>query len=359
MNKVYIIAEAGVNHNGDLKLAFDLIDVAKESGADAVKFQTFKADNLVTESAKMAKYQTQNTNSNQSQYEMLKKLELSDEEFIKISNYCSKKNIDFLSTAFDHESLEFLDKKISLKTLKIASGELTNAPLLLDHARTQKKLIVSTGMATLEEIETALGIIAFGYLNPNKEVSPASEDDFKKAFYSKTGKENLVQNVTLLHCTTEYPAPYSSINLNALDLMRDKFEIPIGYSDHSNGISVSLAAVSKGANIIEKHFTLDKNLAGPDHKASLDPEELKMLVNEIRNIQISLGDYIKVPTAVEKKNINVARKSIVAARSIKKGETFISSSFKFKRPGHGISPLKYWELLGQVAKKDYKENDLI
>lgn len=351
-----IIAEAGVNHNGSDDLAFSLVDAAHEAGADIVKFQTFKAKNLVTEAAEQAEYQVTNSGQKESQYSMLKRLELSYETHHKLVEYCNKLGIEFLSTAFDSESLSFLVDDLGITRLKLPSGEITNAPLVLEHARTGCDLIVSTGMATLAEIEQALAIIAFGYINPE---GIPTDEELQAAYFSEQGKQLLKDKVTLLHCTTEYPAPFNDINLNAMDTMKDAFKLRVGYSDHSAGITVPIAAVAKGAVLIEKHFTVDKALPGPDHKASLDPVELKEMVDGIRIVEKILGDGIKGPRPSEVKNKNVARKSLVAARPIKKGECLTEKHILVKRPGNGIAPINFWRLLNTSATKDYEAGQLI
>ncbi len=352
-----IIAEAGVNHNGDIKIALELVKAAYEAGADIVKFQTFKASNIVTAKANQAQYQIHNTGVTESQLTMLQRLELSYDTHFELLEYCDKLGIEFLSTAFDFESLEFLVNSLKLKKLKIPSGEITNAPLVLQHALTGCDLIVSTGMATLGEIETALGVIAFGYISD--ENAAPSLDAFQQAYFSKEGQAVLKDKVTLLHCTTEYPTPLNEINLRVVDTMRIAFDLPVGYSDHSEGIIVPIAAVARGSCLIEKHFTLDKNLAGPDHKASLDPSELKKMVQAIRDVEMVLGDSIKGPQQSELKNRAIARKSIVASKKINKGDAFTEKNIDVKRPGDGISPLNYWMLQSKFALKDFDEGDLI
>lgn len=351
-----IIAEAGVNHNGSDDLAFSLVDAAHQAGANIVKFQTFKAKNLVTESAEQAEYQIANSGQKESQFSMLKRLELSYDTHHKLVEHCNKLGIEFLSTAFDSESLSFLVDDLGITRLKLPSGEITNAPLVLEHARTGCDLIVSTGMATLAEIEQALAIIAFGYINP--EGSPTDET-LQAAYFSEQGKQLLKDKVTLLHCTTEYPAPFNDINLNAMDTMKDAFKLRVGYSDHSAGITVPIAAVAKGAILIEKHFTVDKALPGPDHKASLDPVELKEMVDGIRIVEKILGDGIKGPRPSEIKNKTVARKSLVAAKTIKKGELLQKENLAVKRPGNGMAPFNFWRLLNTAATRDYSVGQLI
>ena len=352
-----IIAEAGVNHNGNEHLAYKLVDAAHKAGADIVKFQTFKAAKLVTADAEQANYQTNNTQKKESQLSMLSRLELSYEFHKDLLEYCDKLGIEFLSTAFDSESLKFLVSDLKLKKLKIPSGDLTNSPLLLEHARTGCDLIVSTGMATLAEIESALGVIAFGYIAQQKD--KPSIKAFEEAYYSELGQKLLKEKVTILHCTTEYPAPMRDINLRAMDTIASAFKLPVGYSDHSAGINVPIAAVACGARIIEKHFTLDKNLEGPDHKASLEPIELEAMVQGIRQIELALGDGLKGPRPSEIGNKSVARKSLVAERDIVKGTVFNQENLSIKRPGSGLNPIHYWTLLGKEAKSDYKIGDLI
>ena len=352
-----IIAEAGVNHNGDEALAFQLVDAAHQAGADIVKFQTFKAKSLASEKARQADYQVANTKKEESQLAMLARLELPYSVHHELVKYCNSLGIEFLSTAFDLESLDFLVKDIGLKRLKLPSGEITNAPLVLEHARSGCDLIVSTGMATLAEIEMALGIIAFGFIEDRD--STPSISAFQKAYASVEGQNALKEKVTILHCTTEYPAPFDEINLKAMDTLSIAFSLPTGYSDHSEGISIPIAAVAKGAVIIEKHFTLDKNMEGPDHKASLEPQELSAMVSAIREVEVALGTGIKSPTVSEIKNKPVARKSLIAGKAIKKGEIFSEDNISIKRPGNGKSPLLYWEIMGSISDRDYQEGDLI
>ena len=352
-----IIAEAGVNHNGSADLAFALIDEAHKAGADIVKFQTFKAENLVTGAAQQARYQQVNTQKTESQFSMLKRLELSYDLHHQLIAHCESLGIGFMSTAFDQESLEFLTHNLGLTTLKVASGELTNAPLLLAHARTGCNLIVSTGMATLADIESALGVIAFGMIADSS--AAPSVRAFESAYASAAGQQALKAKVTLLHCTTEYPAPFDEINLRAMDTLRQAFDLPAGYSDHSEGIAVPLAAAARGAVVIEKHFTLNKNLPGPDHKASLDPFELQAMVSGIRQIDAALGSPVKSPSASEYANRSVARKCLVAACDIPQGSVFSSSNVAIKRAGDGMSPYEYWRVLGTVANRSYASGERI
>jgi N,N'-diacetyllegionaminate synthase len=332
MKKVFIIAEVGVNHNGSLEIAKKLIDVAKECGADAVKFQTFKAERLVSKKAAKADYQKNTTDSGESQYEMIKKLELNIDAHKELISYCREKEIQFLSSPFDLESIDLLSE-LGLEIFKVPSGEITNLPYLRKIGKLSKKVILSTGMADLGEIEDALDIL----------------------IKSGTKKEN----ITVLHCNTEYPTPYEDVNLKAMLTIKNAFNVRIGYSDHTPGIGVPIAAVALGAEVIEKHFTLDKNMEGPDHKASLEQKELKQMVNAIRNIEKSLGNGIKKPSLSESKNINIARKSLVAIKSIKKGEIFSEKNVGIKRPGNGISPMRWDEVFGKTANKDFEIDEMI
>lgn len=356
MNKVKIIAEAGVNHNGDIELAKELVLAASESGADFVKFQSFNTEDLVTPKASQAPYQTKNSNIKESQHDMLKKLELSKESHFILKDKCESLGIGFLSTAFDLRSLNFLINELRFSTLKIPSGEITNGSLILQSALSGCDLIISTGMSNLQEVEDALGIVAYGYSFPND--NNPSKDKFKKAFNSSKGKELLKKKVSLLHCTTSYPANFEDLNLNSIDTLAKKFNLPVGYSDHSKGIEASIAAVAKGAHIIEKHLTLDRKLVGPDHLASIEPSEFSKLVSSIRNIEISLGDGLKEPKKSELENKRVARKSIFASQDIKKGELITKEKLSIKRPEIGLNPMMIWDLIGSKAKKDYKKNEV-
>ena len=359
MNDVLIIAEAGVNHNGKRELAFQLVDAALAAGADAVKFQTFKTEKLVTRGAAKADYQLGTTNPNESQFTLLKQLELSHQTHRELSAYCNEKGIAFLSTAFDHDSLIFLVNDLGLKTLKIPSGEITNGPLLLAHAQTNCDLIVSTGMATLGEIEDALGVIAFGLMTQNRATNAPARGAFRQAYLSRKGRQKLMEKVTLLHCTTEYPAPLEDINLRAIQTMEQTFGLQTGYSDHSEGITVPIAAVTMGASIIEKHFTLDRTMPGPDHAASLEPNELKKMVSAVRAVGQAMGDGLKGPMRSELSNRDIARKSLVAANDIRKGDIFAADNLDIKRPGTGRSPMDYWDMLGEESHRDFRQDEII
>ncbi|EJL81415.1 N-acetylneuraminate synthase [Herbaspirillum sp. CF444] len=357
MNKrVYVIAEAGVNHNGSLDLARELVSVAARAGADAVKFQTFKADKLVSRAAPKAQYQRATTDAEESQHEMIRKLELSDADHEALIAHCKVCNIDFLSTPFDLDSLALLAGRFDLPLIKMPSGDITNAPLLLAAARTGKPVILSTGMSTLGEIEQALGVLAFGYSEP--EAAP-SMSAFEQAYVSAAGRAALQARVTLLHCTTEYPAPFADVNLRAMTTLANAFDLPAGYSDHTVGIAVPIAAVAMGAVVIEKHFTTDRNLPGPDHQASLEPDELAQMIRSIREVEMSLGSAVKQAAPSELKNRAIARKSLVAGAEVRKGEVFTADNLDVKRPGDGLSPVRYWELLGTVADRDYGVDDKV
>lgn len=332
LNNVFIIAEAGVNHNGCIQTAKKLIDVAVQSGANAVKFQTFKAINLVSKHAPKAQYQKQTTDSNESQFDMIKKLELDIDTHNELISYCQEKQIMFLSTPFDHDSIELLHH-LGLEIFKIPSGEITNLPYLRHIGSLNKKVILSTGMADIGEIEDALNIL----------------------ISAGTKKEN----ITVLHANTQYPTPMCDVNLKAMTTIGNTFNISYGYSDHTLGIEVPTAAVALGATVIEKHFTLDKNMEGPDHKASLYPNELQAMVRSIRNIELALGDGIKKASPSETPNIAIVRKSIVAKKNISKGEILDETNLAVKRPAMGINPMRWDEIIGSIATQDYKEDELI
>ena len=333
MKRTLIIAEAGVNHNGDIAKAKALIDKGAEAGVDFVKFQTFKAGNLVTKQAKRAAYQDKNTQDNDSQYEMLKKLELSQAVHQELIDYCAQKGVQFLSTGFDFESLEFL-AGLGITIAKIPSGEITNLPYLRKIATLFPEVILSTGMATITEIKDAVKVLTDNGVSKDK--------------------------ITILHCNTEYPTPMEDVNLKAMLHIQRELGVPVGYSDHTLGIEVPIAAVALGATVIEKHFTLDKTLPGPDHKASLEPEELKAMVMAIRNVEKAIGGSgLKEVSKSEAKNKPIARKSIVATKTIKKGDLFSAENLTVKRPGTGISPMQWDNVIGKTAKKDFEEDDLI
>ena len=328
---VFVIAEAGVNHNGSLKRAKEMVIKAREAGADAIKFQTFKSEKLVSTFAEKAAYQIENTGSaDESQLEMVKHLELSFDDFRELQAFSKEIGIQFLSTPFDLESIDFLNQ-LEMPFWKLPSGEVTNYPYLVKIAQTHKEIVMSTGMCTLDEIGEALTVL----------------------------KENGASKIALLHCNTEYPTPMEDVNLKAMETLRKAFDAPVGYSDHTKGIEVPIAAVAMGATIIEKHFTLDRNMEGPDHKASLEPSELKAMVQAIRNIEKAIGTGDKKPTPSEIKNMAIARKSIVANQTIKKGEIFTEKNITTKRPGTGISPMKWRQVLSQKAKRDFTEDELI
>ena len=327
---VYIIAEAGVNHNGSIDLAKKLVDKAKEAGANCIKFQTFISDNLVSKNANKADYQKQQTDTEESQYEMLRNLELSFEDFTELNKYCKTNGIEFVSTAFDLDSVDFLNQ-LDMPFWKIPSGEITNLPYLIKIANTHKPIVMSTGMSTIEEIEDAIGVL----------------------------KNNGVSEIILLHCTTEYPAPYNEVNLKAMETLKKRFNVNVGYSDHTKGIEIPIAAVAMGATVIEKHFTLDRNMKGPDHKSSLEPNELKAMVDAIRKVENAIGDGEKKPSKSEIKNIAIARKSIIAKVDIKKGDILTEDNITVKRPGNGINPMKWFEVIGKAAKRDFVEDELI
>lgn len=332
-HKTFIIAEAGVNHNGSVEIAKKLIDVAAEAGADAVKFQTFKAEKGISRYAQKAEYQKQSTDASESQLNMVRKLELDEGAHEELLAYCRSRNIQFLSTPGDLDSIDLLNK-LGLEILKIPSGEITNLPYLRKIGALKKEIILSTGMADLGEIEDVFEVLI------------------------KAG--TALENITVLHCNTEYPTPMHDVNLKAMQTIATAFpDVQVGYSDHTRGIEVPIAAVAMGATVIEKHFTLDKNMVGPDHKASLEPNELKDMVHAIRNIEKALGSDIKKPSPSELKNKPIARKSIVAARNIHKGEVFTEENLTTKRPGTGISPMGWDEIIGKRASKDYQQDELI
>jgi len=352
----YVIAEAGVNHNGSLDRAKKLVEVAAEAGADAVKFQTFRADALTVETAEKAAYQQNTTDEEQSQREMLHELELPPSFHETLLEDCTERDIQFLSSPFDPSSVDLLVDRFDVPRIKIPSGEITNAPLLLHIARTGRPAILSTGMSTLGEIENALGVLAFGYTGASK--APGRER-FRAAYASDRGQERLQSHVALLHCTSEYPTPVEEVNLRAMDTLKSAFGLPVGLSDHTRGTAVPVAAVARGATVVEKHFTLDRTLPGPDHRASLEPDELAAMVEGIRKTERALGSTEKRPTPSETKNRPVARKSLVAAEPIAAGEPFTEANLTAKRPGTGLSPTRYWDYLGRPASRDYDMDELI
>lgn len=330
MKHVCIIAEAGVNHNGDPDLAKKMVDVAKDAGADYIKFQTFVPENLVSKSAEKAQYQKDTTGNSETQLQMLQKLTLSKESFIELKEYCDQIGIGFISTPFDLDSIEFLSK-LNMDFWKIPSGEVTNLPYLEAIALTGMKVVLSTGMCNMDEINAAIEAL----------------------------ETNGVQDIELLHCNTQYPTPYEHVNLKAMQTIREKTGKKVGYSDHTQGIEIPIAAVTMGANIIEKHFTLDKNMEGPDHRASLNPAELKEMVDAIRHIECAIGTGVKEASQSELVNRQAVRKSIVAKRRIKCGEVFTEENVTTKRPGNGMSPMRWHEVLGQTAKRNFEEDELI
>ncbi|MDE6604104.1 MAG: N-acetylneuraminate synthase [Lachnospiraceae bacterium] len=330
MGKIFIIAEAGVNHNGSLETARKMIDAAAEAGADAVKFQTFKTENLVCRNAEKAAYQKTTTDAGESQFDMLKRLELTPDMHKELINYCHEKNIMFLSTPFDVDSLHYL-VDCGLGVIKVPSGEITNYPLLREAGKSGRRIILSSGMSTIDEVREAVAVL----------------------------KENGSTEIAVLHCNTEYPTPFSDVNLKAMRTIKAEIGVPVGYSDHTPGIEAAVAAAALGAEIIEKHFTLDKNMDGPDHKASLEPNELAELVKAVRHIEQALGDGEKKPSESEKKNMSVARKSIVAGCEIKAGERFTEDNLAAKRPGSGLSPMLWNQVIGQKAKRDFAADEMI
>lgn len=353
---VFVIAEAGVNHNGDLETALLLVDAAAKAGADAVKFQTFTADAIAAAAAPKAAYQRAGTADGESQLEMLRRLELPRSAHHRLAARCREKGIAFLSTPFDLASLDFLVAEMNLSLLKLPSGEIVNGPLLLAAARSGRDVILSTGMSSLDEVQDALGVLAYGYLGRGE---PRSRRDFEAAFASEAGRAALTARVTLLQCTTEYPAPADEINLRAMATLARAFGVRVGLSDHSAGIAVALAAAALGASVIEKHFTLDRTLPGPDHQASLEPLELAALVHGVRTVEKALGSPEKMATPSERPNQAVARKSLVALKPIPAGAALTPDNLGIKRPGSGLSPMLYWETLGRRASRDFAAGEMI
>lgn len=330
MSDIFVIAEAGVNHNGDIEIAKKLVDAAVWAGADAVKFQTFHAEKLVCKNAKKAEYQMETTRKTESQFDMLKKLELTPDMHEQLIDYCKDRKIKFLSTPFDTESMDYL-VQCGVDIIKIPSGEITNYPYLMSAGKTGQKVILSSGMSSLDEVRDAVCVL----------------------------RENGSMDITVLHCNTEYPTPYVDVNLRAMQTIKDELGVSVGYSDHTVGIEVPIAASALGAVVIEKHFTLDKNMVGPDHKASLEPDELRRMIRAIRNIELSMGDGRKIPSTSEKKNLDIVRKSIVAKRDILQGEVLTEENLTTKRPGSGLSPMRWHEVMGTKAIRNFKEDDLI
>lgn len=354
--KTFIIAEAGVNHNGSLDQALRLVDAAVRVGADAVKFQTFLAEHLASPTAPKAAYQSRTTPVEESQLEMIRRLQLPKEAQLAIQAYCREQNIVFLTTPMDLDSLDFVTENLDLAMFKLGSGDLTNGPLLLKAGQAGRRLILSTGMSNLDDVAHALGVLAFGLI---QESTMPNQNAFEKAFRSEAGKWALRNHVTLLHCTTAYPTPFHDVNLRAMDAMAAAFSLPVGLSDHTTGIAVSIAAVARGAQMVEKHLTLDHHQPGPDHRASLEPDAFQEMVKAIREVELALGEGGKNPTPSEMVNLDAARKSLFAARSIPKGGVFTEDNLTTLRPGNGISPMDYWQLLGQTADKSYHTGEMI
>jgi N-acetylneuraminate synthase len=352
-----VIAEAGVNHNGSLASALELVDAAAAAGADVVKFQTFRASRLVTASVARAPYQQETTGSAGSQHAMLESLELGEEAFRTIARACKDRGITFMSTPFDELSATFLVTELDQATLKVGSGDLTNGPLLLHLARLQRPIIVSTGMASLADVETALAVLTFGYAAGNRQ--PSSLEDCLAVYLDPTARSALAANVTLLQCTTDYPAAPETINLRAMQTLRQAFGLKVGFSDHTQGIHIPVAAVALGASVIEKHMTLDNRLPGPDHKASLEPDDFREMVQAIRDTEAALGTGVKTPHPDELANRNVVRRAVVAGRTIIRGETLHSDNITVKRSAAGVAAFGYWALIGQTAQRDYAPDEPI
>jgi N-acetylneuraminate synthase len=353
---IYIIAEAGVNHDGSLEEALRLVDAAAAAGADCVKFQTFHAQALVTARAPKAYYQKRVTDSVETQLAMLKRIELTPSAHYRLLARARKRRIDFLSTPFDTQSASFLIDELKLSRIKVGSGDLTNAPMLLQLAKAGRDVILSTGMATLAEVRDALAVLAFGYARRKE---PPSRTAFAAAWKKPVVRTALKPKVTILHCTTEYPAPTESINLRAMDTLAETFGLPIGYSDHTLGIEIAVAAVARGAVMIEKHLTLDTEREGPDHAASLSPDAFRQMVVAIRRVEKALGDGRKVPQPAERKNIAIARKALVAGKPISKGETLSPANLAIKRPARGLAPAQFWSLIGTRARRNYAPDEAI
>lgn len=356
-NRTIIIAEAGVNHNGSLERALKMVEVAAEAGADIIKFQTFDAKKVISQRTPKAGYQLRTTGDTESMLEMAQKLELDSKAHHSLMNHCKEREIEFLSSPFDLQSLSFLVDDLGLSKIKIGSGEITNFPMLLAAAQSDSEIILSTGMSSVGEVEAALGVIAYGLIN--KDTPGEDSNIFAEAFSSLEGQYALLGSLSLLHCTTEYPSDFEDVNLRVMDTMREAFGLPVGLSDHTLGVAVPIAAVARGATIIEKHFTLDKNLDGPDHTASLDPSELAIMVRSIREVEVSLGKKIKYPTTAERKNLPIVRRSLTAACKIALGERFTFKNLTTKRPGTGVSATHYWEYVGKIAGRSYQEDEQI
>jgi N-acetylneuraminate synthase len=355
-HKVFVIAEAGVNHDGVFEDALRLVDAAADAGADCVKFQTFDAGALASDHAPKAAYQQRTTDATESQKEMLRRLQLPHSAHYALKQHAANRGIQFLSTPFDSGSLAFLTKELGLNRVKVGSGDLTNAPLLLDIAHAGVSVVISTGMATLSEVEEALGVLAFGYAHAG---DPRNRVVFRDSWADPACRAALVDRVTLLHCTTAYPASFDSVNLLAIDTLRSEFGLDVGYSDHTLDIHIAVAAVAREATMIEKHLTLDRSRSGPDHAASIEPAQFRDMVEAIRSVELSLGDGRKIPQPIEIENIQVARKSIVAARTIAPGELFSRDNLTCKRPGEGITPFIFWDLLGKRAPRGFAADELI
>ncbi len=355
--RVFVVAEAGVNHNGEAELALRLVEAAAAAGADAVKFQTFSADRLATAGAPKAGYQRASTGAEESQRNMLRRLELPRALHAELAAHARAKGVEFMSTPFDADAARFLASKIGVRRLKVPSGEITNGPFLLEVARSGLPIILSSGMSTLDEVKQALAVLAFGMTAAPTE-QPSAES-LETAFASPAGQKALGEQVTILQCTSEYPAPPEELNLRAMDALREAFGLPVGLSDHSLGIAVPIAAAARGAVAIEKHFTLDRSLPGPDHTASLEPQELSEMVAAIRTTEKALGSGEKRPTPSELHNRPVVRRSLVATRPIGKGEPLTEANMGALRPGTGIDPMRYWDYLGAVATRDYEAGEQI
>jgi N-acetylneuraminate synthase len=359
MRPVEIIAEIGVNHNGSLELAEEMLVAAAKTGATTVKFQTFVPEELVSHRAPKAEYQKRTTGKSGGQLEMLRKLQLSKDAHFKLLKICKREKVEFMSTPFDVQSLHFLCKDLGLKRIKISSGDITNGPFLVQIGQMAEQVILSTGMSALGDIEGALGALAMGMLEPKKDWRRFSADDLDRAYFSAEGQALLRQRLTLLHCTSEYPAPPGDVNLKAMRTLRRAFRVPVGLSDHTEGTAIPTAAVALGARVIEKHFTTDRTLPGPDQTASLDVEGFARMVRDIRLVEAALGDSRKLPRASEIHNRKVARKSIVANRSLKQGDRLSWDAMSFKRPGNGVSPMKAWSVVDSGAPRDLEPDEVL